>query len=64
MNWLVAFNKNWLVPGFPLIILYSFVKLKEGGGGFCFYSMFPLTILHVSISEFESDGGTLRTPLS
>jgi hypothetical protein len=42
MNWLVAFDKNWLTPGLPLIILYSCIEIDQGDPGFCFYSMFPL----------------------
>jgi hypothetical protein len=51
MNWLVAFDKNWLTPGLPLIILYSCIEIDQGDPGFCFYSMFPLIwiILHRSI---------------
>jgi hypothetical protein len=42
MNWLVAFDKIWLTPGLPLIILYSCIEIDQGDPGFCFYSMFPL----------------------
>jgi len=42
MNWLVAFDKKWLTPGLPLIILYSCIEIDQGDPGFCFYSMFPL----------------------
>ena len=48
VNWLVAFDKNWLTPGLPLIIGYSYIENRHG---FCFYAMFPLFILHVLISE-------------
>ena len=52
VNWLVAFDKNWLTPGLPLLIGYNFI---ENQVGFWFYAMFPLCILHVSISVATRD---------
>ena len=52
VNWLVAFDDKWLTPGLPLLIGYNFI---ENQAGFWFYAMFPLCILHVSISVATRD---------
>ena len=52
VNWLVAFDDNWLTPGLSLLVGYNLI---ENQAGFWFYAMFPLCILHVSISVATRD---------
>jgi len=56
VNWLDTFDKNWLSPGLPLLILYGGIsKLPERFGddglGFWFFLVSPLLLLHAWISE-------------
>ena len=43
VNWLVAFDKNWLAPGLALLLGYNLIDNQYS------YAMFPLLILHASI---------------
>ena len=54
MNWLVAFDKNWLTPGLPLLILYGRIEIGDDGLGF-WALVFALVILHGWILKLKQN---------
>jgi hypothetical protein len=54
VNWLVAFDKNWLTPGLPLLILYGGIEIGDDGLGF-WALVFALVILHGWILKLKQN---------
>ena len=54
VNWLVAFDKNWLTPSLPLLILYGGIEIGDDGLGF-WALVFALVILHGWILKLKQN---------